>query len=68
MSQNLLYAPIYPRTPTIKKPIIIGLPYPSWPEDERAQYNVKKIIVFPAPAGMSLTKLSQGGNNLIVPG
>jgi hypothetical protein len=29
-------------------------------------YTVKKII-FPVPSGMSLTKLSQGWNNLIIP-
>jgi hypothetical protein len=30
-------------------------------------YTVKKVIVFPAlPAGMSLTKLSLAGNNLII--
>jgi hypothetical protein len=32
-------------------------------------YTVKKkMIVFPVPAGMSLTKLSLAGNNLIIPG
>ncbi len=28
----------------------------------------KKGIVFPSPAGMSLTKLSLAGNNLVIPG
>jgi hypothetical protein len=28
----------------------------------------KRLAVFPSPAGMSLTKLSLGGNNLIIPG
>jgi hypothetical protein len=27
----------------------------------------KRLAVFPSPAGMSLIKLSQGGNNLIIP-
>jgi hypothetical protein len=32
-------------------------------------YTVKKrLTVFPSPAGMSLTKLSLAGNNLIIPG
>ncbi len=32
-------------------------------------YTVKKVIaIFPSPAGMSLTKLSLEGNNLIIPG
>jgi hypothetical protein len=31
-------------------------------------YNVKKrLLFFPSPAGMSLTKLSLAGNNLITP-
>jgi len=28
----------------------------------------KRLLIFPSPAGMSLTKLSLGGNNLIIPG
>jgi hypothetical protein len=36
--------------------------------DPDLQYTVKKVIDFPAPAGMSLTKLSLAGNNLITPG
>jgi hypothetical protein len=28
----------------------------------------KRLAVFPSPAGMSLTKLSLAGNNLIIPG
>jgi hypothetical protein len=32
-----------------------------------SHYTVKKIIVFPSPAGMSLTKFSLSGNNLIIP-
>ncbi len=31
-------------------------------------YTVKKVSIFPFPAGMSLTKLSLDGNNLIIPG
>jgi hypothetical protein len=32
-------------------------------------YTVKKsLAVFPSPVGMSLTKLSLAGNNLIIPG
>jgi hypothetical protein len=32
------------------------------------EYTVKKMFaVFPSPAGMSLTKLSLAGNNLIIP-
>ncbi len=31
-------------------------------------YTVKKVRCFPSPAGMSLTKLSLDGNNLIFPG
>ncbi len=27
----------------------------------------KRLVVFPSPAGMSLTKLSLAGNNLIIP-
>jgi hypothetical protein len=30
-------------------------------------YTVKKLLIFPSPAGMSLTKLSLVGNNLINP-
>jgi hypothetical protein len=29
---------------------------------------IKKLSFFPSPAGMSLTKLSLAGNNLIIPG
>jgi hypothetical protein len=33
------------------------------------RYTVKKVqAVFPSPAGLSLTKLSLAGNNLIIPG
>jgi hypothetical protein len=33
-----------------------------------APYTVKKgLAIFPTPAGMSLTKLSLDGNNLIIP-
>ncbi len=28
----------------------------------------KRLSIFPSPAGMSLTKLSVAGNNLIIPG
>ncbi len=28
----------------------------------------KRLMIFPSPAGMSLTKLSLDGNNLIIPG
>jgi hypothetical protein len=35
---------------------------------EASSYTVKKVIVFPPPAGMSLTKLSLARNNLILPG
>jgi hypothetical protein len=28
----------------------------------------KRLAIFPSPAGMSLTKLSLAGNNLIIPG
>jgi hypothetical protein len=35
---------------------------------EKAYTVIKKIIVFPPPAGMSLTKLSLAGKNLIIPG
>ncbi len=28
----------------------------------------KRLTIFPSPAGMSLTKLSQAGNNLSIPG
>jgi hypothetical protein len=31
-------------------------------------YTVKKFTVFPVLAGMSPTKLSLAGNNLIIPG
>jgi hypothetical protein len=32
-------------------------------------YTVKKkLAIFPSPAGMSLTKISLAGNNLIIPG
>jgi hypothetical protein len=30
--------------------------------------TVKKVIVFPVPAGMSLTKFSLAGNLKIIPG
>jgi hypothetical protein len=30
-------------------------------------YTVKKVTIFPSPAGMSLTELSLAGNNLIIP-
>jgi hypothetical protein len=33
-----------------------------------AWYTVKKVIVFPSPAGMSITRLSPAGNNVIIPG
>ncbi len=34
----------------------------------RTRYTVKKrFAIFPSPAGMSLTKLSLDGNNLIIP-
>jgi hypothetical protein len=33
----------------------------------RTDYTVKKVIDFPVPSGMSLTKLSLAGNNLIIP-
>jgi hypothetical protein len=34
-----------------------------------ATYTVKKkLAIFPSPAGMSLTKLSLAGNNLVIPG
>ncbi len=33
----------------------------------KSGYTVK-IVFFPSPAGMSLTKLSLAGNNLIIPG
>ncbi len=37
--------------------------------DKMTLYTVKKgIAVFPSPAGISLTKLSLAGNNLIIPG
>jgi hypothetical protein len=40
-----------------------------FPLDQSLLYEVnatlKKVIGFPSPAGMSLTKLSQDGNNLI---
>jgi hypothetical protein len=32
------------------------------------RYTLKKVKGFPSPAGMSLTKLSLAGNNLIIPG
>jgi len=32
-----------------------------------ANYTVKKVIDFPSPAGMSLTKHSLAGNNLNFP-
>ncbi len=28
----------------------------------------KRLVILPSPAGMSLTKLSMSGNNLIIPG
>jgi hypothetical protein len=31
-------------------------------------YSVKKLSIFPSPAGMALTKLSLAGNNSIIPG
>ncbi len=31
-------------------------------------YTVKKVSIFLSSAGMSLTKLSLAGNNLIIPG
>jgi hypothetical protein len=34
----------------------------------KGQYNVKTFIIFTVPARMSLTKLSQVRNNLILPG
>jgi hypothetical protein len=35
----------------------------------QVNYTLKKrLAVFPSPAGMSLTKLSLAGNNLILPG
>jgi hypothetical protein len=37
--------------------------------EELTTYTVKKrLTMFPSPAGMSLTKLSPAGNNLIIPG
>jgi hypothetical protein len=36
---------------------------------EQKAYTVKKwLLIFPSSAGMSLTKLSLAGNNLIIPG
>ncbi len=32
------------------------------------QHCKKRLAIFPSPAGMSLTKLSPAGNNLIIPG
>jgi hypothetical protein len=32
-----------------------------------APYTVKRLIIFTSPAAMSLTKLSLGRNNLIIP-
>jgi hypothetical protein len=32
----------------------------------KTKYTVKKLTIFPAPAGTSLTKLSMAGNNLII--
>jgi hypothetical protein len=32
------------------------------------KYTVKRLSIFPSSAGMSLTKLSLAGNNLIFPG
>jgi hypothetical protein len=29
--------------------------------------KIKRLAAFPSPAGLSLTKLSLGGNNLIIP-
>ncbi len=33
-----------------------------------SQHTVKKVIDFPVPSWDSLTKLSVGGSNLIIPG
>ncbi len=35
---------------------------------QNALHSKKRLAVFPSPAGMSLTKLSLAGNNLIIPG
>jgi hypothetical protein len=34
----------------------------------RNPYSVKKLMIFPSLAGMSLTELSLAGNNLIIAG
>jgi hypothetical protein len=51
------------------------LPYPlsyksqfGWLPSLSLSYTVKMSMIFPFPAGMSLTKLSLAGNKLIIPG
>jgi hypothetical protein len=45
---------------TLKKTVTVKC------HDHYARYTVKKVSDFPVPAGMSLTKLSLAGNNLII--
>jgi hypothetical protein len=40
----------------------------SFVKHEARFYTVKRLTIFPSPAGMSLTKLSLAGNDLIIPG
>jgi hypothetical protein len=38
-----------------------------FPAAEKAYTVKKRFAIFPSPAGMSITKLSLAGNNLIIP-
>ncbi len=49
-------------------PISIVLVTLIWNPLKSQSYTVKKVIHFPDPAGMSLTKISLAVNNLIIPG
>jgi hypothetical protein len=49
--------------PFIKtSPQVIKMSYRNFP------YTVKRLAIFPSPAGMPLTKLSLARNNLSIPG
>ncbi len=46
-----------------------GVDSPGWiRERESCVHCKKRLMIFPSPAGMSLTKRSLGGNKSIIPG